>query len=171
MTGFLRSNWYLFVLFFGVTVALTLQVTQAAEPEPTAEPGRQAVLAKHYGNGAPSSRQRSSPQDEARETISRYEERFAADPGGEDAPSYLMAMGNLSRQKLLDYEAAAHYYALLVERFPDWERIDKVYPNLVTCYQQLGDQEALRRTYLAMQDRYPESSPYHEFATAGLFGD
>ncbi len=136
--------------------------TQASEPPPS--PTTLDVPPEHFN--PPETRTRQSEQDKARALISEYDAQLAINPDDPDAPVVLMSMGNIARQKLQDYEKAAHYYRQLITDYPNADNIEMAYVQLGTCYERLDDKSAARRLYRNMRNRFPEDSQAYEYATA-----
>lgn len=102
--------------------------------------------------------------DKALALIASYETRVNDQPSADDAPAYLMAMGNLYRQKLQDYTKAAEQYERLLADYPDWDGSRKAYLQLVTCYERLGELAKRDSVYRRMLDVFPADSKEYEFA-------
>ena len=111
---------------------------------------------------------RASSAEQTQDLLAEYEETIAADPDSEEAPALLNASGNLYKQKFGDYAKAAQQYERLLASYPDWEGIARVYPELATCYDQLGDDQKLRALYREMMDRFPPETPEHQWAKDSL---
>ena len=111
---------------------------------------------------------RKSPEEQTREIIAAHREKVEQAPESEDAPVLLLAMGNLYRQKLLDYENAAQCYIWLIGDYPDAPNITSAYINLGVCYEQLGQQDKANRLYREMSEKFPEDTVEHQFAQQKL---
>ncbi len=111
---------------------------------------------------------RKTPEQQTRDQIEAHREEVLAKPKGEDAPVLLLAMGNLYRQKLLDYESAADCYKWLIGDYPDAPNITSAYINLGVCYERLGQQQMANRLYREMSEKFPEDSVEHQFARQKL---
>jgi len=107
---------------------------------------------------------RPTPEEEVRATIAGHEEAIEAEPDSEMNPSRLSAAGNLYKQKFRDYEKAAEKYELLLADYPGWEGIAKVYPNLISCYEELGKENEIRRVCDEMMAYFPADSSEYEWA-------
>ena len=112
---------------------------------------------------------RKTPQEKALEQIAEHEAKVKADPDHEDAPAYLAAMGNLYRQKLVDYEKAEQCYQRLLMDYPDWDGVRVVYMQLATCYERLDQRENALQVYKQMLKVFPEDSQEHAIAHAAIF--
>ena len=83
-------------------------------------------------------------------------------------PGYLLAMGNLYRQKLLDYEEAARCYSLLIHDYPDWEGVPHAYVQLATCYERLNKIQERDWLLEQMMQKLPEDSQEYLYAKTTL---
>lgn len=108
--------------------------------------------------------ERPTPQDEARKTIARYEQELEAEPDSPDTPARLMALGNLYKQKLLDFEQAAYQYRQVTTRFPDFAQVGLAYIELSDCYERLNDWRAAQMVYREMSERFPPDSQEYLYA-------
>jgi len=125
-------------------------------------PSEQALREALDKNPAPE--QTTTPAQQAQETIASYRKKLEADPNSPDTPALLNAMGNLYRQKLLDYKEAARCYERIILEFPQWEAAPAIYPLLSTCYEKNGDHQSLIWLYQEMMKRFPEDSQEYLFA-------
>jgi tetratricopeptide (TPR) repeat protein len=116
---------------------------------------------------AQSRAERKTPQDLALEQIAEHEEKVQADH--EDTPAYLAAMGNLYRQKMVDYEKAAECYERLLMDYKDWDGVRAVYMQLATCYERLDQDEKMISVYKQMLDVFPAESQEHQIAHAAVY--
>lgn len=116
----------------------------------------------------PDARRRDAELERTHALLAEYEQQVTAQPASEDTPALLMAMGNLCRQKLMDYARAAHYYRRLISEFPDDPNIPMAYVQLGTCYERLEDNRAVRLHYQEMLRRFPEDSREYLFAQEQL---
>lgn len=108
------------------------------------------------------------PQEDVEQVIESYRERIEADPNDEERPALYQAMGNLYRQKLLDYEKAAWSYQQIILEHPDWNGIPRIYVNLATCYEKMDDYENTRRIYMEMMRVLPDDSQEYLYAKEKL---
>ncbi|HNT89162.1 MAG TPA: hypothetical protein PKL84_14965, partial [Candidatus Hydrogenedentes bacterium] len=83
--------------------------------------------------------ERLTPLDEARKTIETYEQQVEAEPDNPETPARLMALANLHKQKLLDFQQAAVYYRQVITQFPDFEQLGLAYIQLSDCYELMED--------------------------------
>jgi len=170
LKGVLRDTWYLVAALVAVIAVCTYQALRpqtAAVPEAPPVAAQDSVAAALPGTLQPSPA-RPDEKEQTRRTITDYQEQLAANPKAPEAPSWLNAMGNLSRQKLLDYKEAARYYELLLVDYPDWEGSHRVYPQLALCYEKLGDAKAEEWVYKRMMARFPEDSQEYLYAKTQL---
>lgn len=112
--------------------------------------------------------ERKSDVEQTRDLLSEYEAAIESDPQSEEAPALLNASGNLYKQKFGDYAKAAQQYERLLAAYPDWEGVARVYPELATCYERLGDEQKLRALYREMMERFPPETPEHQWAKDSL---
>jgi len=163
----LREYWYVpaFIVALLVIVAARFAL-RPADVEEVADPGEtgSSVLSPGQPVMPPPPPKRQTPQEKALELISSYEQQIEQDPGSEEAPALLFAMGNLYRQKLVDYEKAAQCYMSILTEYPNVKNIGDAYIQLSTCYQRLGKTEELNRIYLEMMRRFPKDSPEYLYA-------
>ena len=54
-----------------------------------------------------------------------------------------------------DYVKAIEHYELIIYRFPKWEGVDEIYPNLAKAYRNKGQLAMERQTYRRMVEHYP----------------
>jgi tetratricopeptide (TPR) repeat protein len=165
-----KSNWIAVVLF-GVFLALGIGGLVSKGNTPS-ESGPERRVIDEAGTDAaevvePVSK-RADPLEEARKTIEEHQAKLDARPASPDAPAYLWAMGNLYRQKFVDYNEAARCYSLLVHDYPDWEGIAPVYIALVTCYERLGRIDDRKFILEKMMERFPSDSQEYLFAKTEL---
>ena len=139
-------------------------VETAVQGQPE-EPG---VIVQPPPPEPPDARRRDAEFERTHALLEEYEQRVSAQPGAEETPALLMAMGNLCRQRLMDYARAAHYYRRLISEFPDDPNIPTAYVQLGVCYEQLDDDRALRLHYNEMMRRFPEDSQEFLFAQQQL---
>jgi len=167
----LRDAWYL-VLAVAVLFGLAAykHATEEHAPEQTASAAVRSTrpdIQQTSRQPRPAAR-RLTEQDKAQAIIADYQQRLDEEPRGEDAPVLLHAMGNLARQKLGDYAQAAQCYEVILTEFPEWEGIRKVYPQLATCYERLGQTSEEHKVYRRMMKALPEDSQEYAFAKQQL---
>lgn len=104
------------------------------------------------------------PAEEARQTIERHRARIDSEPDAPERPALFHAMGNLYRQKLLDYGNAAWCYEQIIQNYPKWEGVSMVYGDLATCYEKMNDQEKAMRIYMEMMRVLPENTQEYLYA-------
>ena len=165
----IRETWYLAVLF---VAAILMAAYMFATRSPATQAKRLAVShaatstqTRNNAIAIPESQaSRPTEQDKARAAIAEHQKRIDEDPKSPDTPALLNAMANISRQKLGDYKSAAEYYELLIADQPDWGSIAKVYPQLATCYERLGDMESMQDVYKRMMRKFPSKSQEYLYA-------
>lgn len=167
--GLVRQNWPLLaalgVLLGGAAVVYMRGDGEAANASAVASAQERAAITATIVNRP----HRKTPQELAVEQIAEHEAKVQADPDDKDAPAYLMAMGNLYRQKLVDYERAAQCYERLLIDHAEWEGVRAVYMQLATCYERLDQTEAAQGVYEKMLDVFPADSKEHEIAYAAVY--
>ncbi len=87
---------------------------------------------------------------------------------GEDIYGQLTGQGFLYGRKLGQWEKAASYYERAIREYPQMSGIGNVYAELITCYEQLKDQEHLNKLYLRMMEVFPQDSQEYLLAKQGL---
>ena len=167
----LAEVWYLVVILVVISLVVIYKLATGEEAAPVRE---KAGAAGSRGLAAPDTpvaampAKRISEEEKARATIADYQKRFSEDARGKDAPAYLLAMGNLNKQKLKNFKEAARNYELLINDYPEWQGIAGVYPQLISCYELLNDQDGLRWIYREMVDKFPPESNEYKYAQAKL---
>ena len=168
-----RQNWYLVVIVlvcFGIPILRLMQLPSGAASPQVGQTANRAELlgVDAAANDPPLTPERA--RSEAIETIEAHRQAVAADPQAEDAPARLQAMGNLYRQKLVDYAQAAQCYEQLLVDYPDAPNKRTAYLQLVTCYDRLGDSTNRDRICRRMMEEFPQDSQEYEFAESVLYG-
>jgi tetratricopeptide (TPR) repeat protein len=102
------------------------------------------------------------------DVIAGHWKKVEANPESPETPALLMAMGNLYRLDLQDYEMAAYCYHRVLEEYPDYPGRMQIYPELATCYENAGDHERMLRVYREMTQVFPENSEQALFARVKL---
>ena len=167
----LAEVWYLVIILLVISLVVVYKLAVGGEAAPAEQKAGAAAsqsLAAPVGAAAAVRAPRLSEQDKAKATIADYQKRFAEDARGKDAPAFLFAIGNLSKQKLRDFKEAARNYELLIKDYPAWEGIAAVYPQLMSCYELLNDQQGLRWLYNEMMDKFPPESNEYKYAQVKL---
>jgi tetratricopeptide (TPR) repeat protein len=165
---YLAGALALCILFVIVAVAAMIRSGSGTSgpARPVPPPSEQALRKALDQNPAPE--QTKTPAQQAQETIASYRKQLEASPNSPDTPAVLNAMGNLYRQKLLDYKEAARCYERIILEFPQWEAAPAIYPLLSTCYEKTGDHQSLLWLYQEMMKRFPEDSQEYLFAKEEL---
>jgi tetratricopeptide (TPR) repeat protein len=161
MKSIVRDTWYLFVLL-AVILASAVYFFLREKAAPVSSEAVTSLTA----DGETTLGENAAPQTPV--LIAEYQRRLDDDPKDPNAPVLLNAMGNLTRQKFQDYKEAARYYELLINDYPQWERIASVYPQLATCYERLNDLHNLQWVYKAMMERFPADSQEYLYAKQEL---
>lgn len=107
---------------------------------------------------------RGDPKEKVEAQIAEHKQLLDSNPEDPDTAARLMAVGNLYRQKLMDYEQAAVYYRRVITEFPDSPQITLAFIQLGTCYEKLDDWRAANLLYREMTDKFPEDSQEHQYA-------
>jgi len=172
--GMLRQNWALFVAMGALLGGAAFVYMFQGSESPAASANVASVSAGQPGVViVPGTNQpravRKTTQELALEQIAEHEAKVEADPDHEDTPAYLMAMGNLYRQKMVDYEKAAECYELLLVDHSDWDGVRVAYMQLATCYERLDQPELAKVVYEKMLKVFPSDSQEHEIAYAAVY--
>lgn len=101
---------------------------------------------------------RPTPQEQAMELIREYEKKVELEPGSPDAAATLMAIGNLYRQKLMNYREATFHYRQVITNYPDSPQLSLAYMQLADCYEKLDDWRAAQLVYREIVERFPSES-------------
>ncbi len=174
--GAVKENWYLFVVLAGLPFVAIAIGGRAADDSTDASSGSaEAAVVHGKGDETPTTPRSASPfkapqtsDEKARSSIARYERQNKQNPEGDGVALNLMRMGNLYYATLHEYEAAIQKYELLINRFPDFDRIKDVYPALAECYGRTGQTVLQSETYRRMLKEFPENSEHHKFAADRL---
>lgn len=100
--------------------------------------------------------------------IEHYRSQLEQNPQDPDTPAYLSAMGNLYKMKKMDCASAIPYYERVIIEYPDWEGIKSIYPELVSCYEEVNDYKGKIWIHEEMMKRFPEDSQEYLFAKESL---
>lgn len=176
-----RWNGLIALLAISIVFVLTLgrrgegpDAGQPRKDSPSAQAPRASVsdqatlrdtldrLLAEQGKGRPEPNQEEDP------AIAEHLDALESDLEPDEAAARLSALGNLYQLKKGDFKAAAGYYEILIERYPDWEGVLGVYRELVTCHEMLGDQLELRALYRKMLEKFPEDSDEYRAAREAL---
>lgn len=168
----MKDNWYLIGI---IAVLLTAALWGATRDEvvavATADGSTGEITAAPGGRGQDQAQSRwVTPTRDARvrADIDGYERELAVNRSGSETAANLYRLANLYYSNLRNYERASLYYEDLLQSFPDYEGVKTVYPNLVVCYQRLGNLALERHTYKRMRDYFPADSQEHLYATQSL---
>lgn len=168
----IKKNWYLIAI---IAVLLTVALWGASREEVTAK----GSLVRSAGETTAAPGGRGPQQAKSKWTtltrdarlradIENYERELAVNRNSSETAANLYRLANLYYSNLQNYEKASLYYEDLLQSFPDYEGLNTVFPNLVACYQRMGNLALERHTYKRMRDYYPPSSQEHLFATQSL---
>jgi tetratricopeptide (TPR) repeat protein len=167
LLDYLQGSWWLLLIMIAcIVIGVYGYVREKTSPETEAAPAQTvpaSVLDTKVASVSPPPK-RMTDEEKARETINSHMEEFEQDPQSDDAPALLHAAGNLAAQKLGEFEEAISYYEQLIDQYPDWRGIRKVYIQLARCYETVNEQTAAFRTYERMMDVFPEDSQEYLFA-------
>ncbi len=168
----LRRNWILAILIAACFAIPLLRMGRSPEQdvEPIAEPAAATDRDPVADSLAAPPLTAERSRQEARARIEAHRQAVDRDPESEDAAVHLHAMGNLYRQKLVDYGQAAQCYEELLTYHPDSEYKRATYVQLLTCYDRLGDTSSRDRICRRIMDEFPEDSQEFEFAESVLYG-
>lgn len=165
----LAKNWYLLLLLVAAAAFFIYGVSGARQTPPASPPGSATDNADGRDR-PPGAGLVVSDEEKTIEQIEEYRRRVEEEPRAEEAPALLAAAGNLSCQKLLDYEKAAQFYETALADYPGWEGARGLYVQLATCYERLEDWEKARRVYRRMMDAFPPESQEYQYARAKFEG-
>ena len=171
--GAVRQNWALLVTIGVLLGGAGFMYAMDTAESPTRSANVDVVVLKGQANAvssaAPSQKIRKTTQELALEQIAEHEAKVLENPGDENTPAYLMAMGNLYRQKLLDYEKAAECYERLLYDYEDYDAVRVVYMQLATCYERLGQRDEAKKVYEQMMDVFPAESQEYKIARDAVY--
>lgn len=170
-THALRENWYLAVALVLCVGAFAYKWTTSSGPaeEPAPSPNVTAIAARQGFEEL--QRAQRTPRDTVMETIREHQAKIEAEPGSEDTPALMTAIGNLYRHKLGDERQAAQYYETVLLDHPDYPNARAVYIQLASCYEQLNETENAMRVYRTMMEKFEEDTQEYQFARSMLNGE
>lgn len=171
----IKENWYLIAVIvampvIGLVVALRPEKTdddiqaatvQVAMTEEEAAAVRAAQPSLPWARGE-------SAQQEAIAAIDSYKEQIDHNLNSEESAPALANMANLYYSKLADWENAALYYEILLDRHPDYTGNKVSYANLASCYERLKEHDLAQTAYERMRDHFGPGSKEYEFASYKL---
>lgn len=166
--GMIRQNWHLLLVLAALVAGLGGYIAFGGGEAETVEAVPASAVPAVAENAPAPLPLRAAGAEDARRLIADYEAKLSENPQQPDAPALLFAAGNLYKQKLMDYAAAAEKYHLLLIEHPEWPQTKQVYPLLDVCYEQLGDREGKRWLYNLILEREPEDSQEFIYATQQL---
>jgi tetratricopeptide (TPR) repeat protein len=165
---FLR-NWYLLLLLGIVAVAVAAALLRGHEPQAAAPPFPEAPGVSRNAPATAGARdsgsaRRLTPAEQALVTIQEHQARVEADPKDDKAPAYLFAAGNLYLERVQDYERAGEMDERVLEQYPHWDGMRKVYMQLAVAYEKLTNHDKAKSVYQEMMRSFPEDSVEHQYA-------
>lgn len=169
----LKDNWYLVAIIGGLLVAA---VWGATREEVVVASGMLHLSAGEItgdtgGLGPRTSGSRwmaFTKNERVQADVESYEKELRTNRESPDTAANLFRLANLYYSNLQDYEKASLYYEDLLQNFPKFIGAGTVFPNLVICYERLGNLALERHTYKRMLDYYPSDSQEHLFASTRL---
>lgn len=170
----IRKNWHLFLVMLACLAGAAIMATWT-ESEASSDDVEALLPDDLQGNQIlPPGPEVDTPDhinsaEEAKAVIADYKEVIASDPESDQAPPLVNAIGNLYRQKLMDYESAAEHYRWLISDYPDWPGTRGAYANLSYCYEKLGKKMEARELYREMLDVFPEGSEERNLAESKIY--
>ena len=171
ITG-MKDNWYLVAIMAALLAAALWGATRkevAADGALALESGEITAAPGGRGPGMAQSRWVTPTRDaQLREDIDNYEHELAVNRSSDETPANLFRLANLYYSNLRDYDKASLYYEELLQNFPDYEGLNTVYPNLVVCYERLGNLPLQRNTFKRMLKYFPSDSQEHLYASVNL---
>ena len=163
--GPLRDNWWLIaIVVLCVIGAAAFHFRSDPELVEDAAAGQPSLFGGSAATADWEQAQAERSREAARNTITEYERIYAENPRAEDAPAYLFSVGNLQRQRFQNYAEAIRIYELLLTEHPDWEGTHRVFPQLISCYEQIGDRRGMQWVCDLMMRTFPEGSEEYLFA-------
>lgn len=175
----IRENWYLLLLLLGAFAAAAVMFSREsgtstiqAQPLDTAAAPAPAPPLINVQQETPTGETvpiaGATEEETAKLKIADYQKKLDADPKNPDAASWLIAMSYLSYQKLMDYKEAARYLELVIVDHPEFAGTARIYPQLATCYERMGDKAGAQRVYREMVHKFPEGTPERQYANMQL---
>ncbi|HRI86735.1 MAG TPA: hypothetical protein PLJ47_00160 [Candidatus Hydrogenedentes bacterium] len=100
--------------------------------------------------------------------IAGYQSAYSENPNSEDAPAYLMAIGNLRLEILSDYSGALEAFELIISSYQEAPQRSTAYYQALACYMRLEDETGARSLLRRMGNEFPAGSEEREFADETL---
>ena len=167
----LRGNWHLIslmVLIVGAGVWMGVKTDDAGEASAVTMESEMATNLTSESLVVESRWSQSSKNQKDAAAIEQYEDEIKYNRGNEETPANLYRLANLYYSSARDFEKAALYYEALIQEYPAYTGIKTVYPNLVMCYERLGNDELRRTTLRRMMDYFGPDSQEYLFAKQEL---
>ena len=142
-----------------------------ADPSPTPESiANREVRLPSARENLNSLEEATQPDEQAKvhAQVAEYEHKIEESPNAEDTPAYLIAMGNLYRQKLGEHEKAASCYERIIAEFPESSECRQAFLQLEVCYLTEEDRTGLKWLYRKMLGAFPDDSQEHQYAEKQL---
>lgn len=153
-------------VLFGVVALFLSPREESTKTRMTVSPAESQLRKALNNKTAPA--EATTPARQAEANIAEYKKRLESDPNSSDTPAVLSAMGNLYRQKLMDYKEAARCYERIILDYPQWEGAAAIYPLLSTCYEKSGDYQGMLWIHQEMMKRFPADSQEYLYAKQQL---
>lgn len=173
-TRIFRENWYFlaaFILCIGGLGYKVMTAPMETLPKNQATTTLSVTTSKDILRQMNQITRQQTSRDKTLKIIQRYKDFARKNPDDTTkTPAYLSAMGNLYRDKLLDFETAAQVYEQVLSQYPDWPAIRQVYISLADCYERLHRPREANRVYRLMMEKFPEDSQEYEYAKTVLEG-
>lgn len=168
----LKDNWYLVAIIGVLLAAAVWGATRKESVVIASQVGSTGDLTGDTrGLGPKMTRSRwkaTTKTEHVQADVDSYEKELRTNRNSPDTAANLFRLANLYYSNLQDYDKASLYYEDLLQNFPKFQGIGTVYPNLVMCYERLGNLALERHTYKRMLDYYPSDSQEHLFASTYL---
>ena len=167
-----KENWYLVAALVampvvGLIVALQPEKAdddiQAATVEVTMSDEEAATLRANAQQSVPWARTNRSDQD-VDEAIDTYKAQVNRDINSDESAEALANMANLYYSKRGDWENAALYYEILLDKHPDYSANKVSYANLASCYERLKVWDLARTAYERMRDHFGPGTKEYDWA-------
>ncbi len=167
-----RANWHLLIV---LALILVGTVVLASRPKPTVTADAAVKLQVEtqttlQSPAAPEKSRWAKPtrSEKVQEAIDTYTHEVDYNVGSVDTPHNLFRLANLYYSELQDYDKASLYYMTLLQDYPDYQSMQTVFVNLVTCYERLGRNEMERNTLDQMMKFFGEGTQEYLFAEQKL---
>jgi len=168
----LKENWYLVAIIGVLLVAAIWGATRDEAIVVATHTGATGDITgdtRGLGPKTTGSRWAAPTKNErVQADVDSYEKELRTNRDSPDTAANLFRLANLYYSNLQNYDKASLYYEDLLQNFPKFRGAGTVYPNLVACYERLGNLALERHTYKRMLEYFPSDSQEHLFASTRL---